>query len=333
MSKQVVQPERSNGSHLSLMSMWRAIKRNEIFGVFCILVGLCALLTLATDNFLTIDNLASVARAFSYVAIMAIGMTLVIITTGIDMSVGSIFAFAGVITAYCHAKLGMDLVTSIIIGIVSGAVLGLMNGFLINEINLPPFIATLGMMSVARGLSYAITGGFPINMPPAFNYIGQGVVFGVPLPVVYMVVLTIIFSIILNRTVFGRRVYAVGGSEEAAKISGIKVKRVKLLVYSLSGLLAAIAGLITTARLGVAQSTAGIGYELDVIAAVIIGGASFSGGKGTIYGAVLGAAIMGVLRNGLVLLNVSAYWQQTVIGLVIIIAVGADQLRHRKKSA
>lgn len=156
-------------------------------------------------------------------------------------------------------------------------------------------------------------------------------IFNIPYPIILMIVLAIIFTFILNKMIFGRHVYAVGGSEEASAISGIKVKRVKLAVYTISGFLSAIAGIIMTARLGVAQSTAGLGYELDVIAAVIIGGASFSGGKGTIVGAILGAAIMGVLRNGLVLLNVSAYWQQTVIGLVIIIAVTIDQLRYKKK--
>ncbi len=187
-------------------------------------------------------------------------------------------------------------------------------------------------MSVARGLSYAITSGFPISMPSSFNKLGQGMIFNIPYPIILMIVLAIIFTFILNKMIFGRHVYAVGGSEEASAISGIKVKRVKLAVYTISGFLSAIAGIIMTARLGVAQSTAGLGYELDVIAAVIIGGASFSGGKGTIVGAILGAAIMGVLRNGLVLLNVSAYWQQTVIGLVIIIAVTIDQLRYKKKS-
>lgn len=317
----------------TLFSRVRTYSKNETFGVVLILVGLCAVLTLANENFLTIDNLSSVTRAFSYIAIMAIGMTMVIITGGIDLSVGSIFAFAGVITAYSHSKMGVALPLAIIMGIVGGIACGLLNGLLINKSHLPPFIATLGMMSVARGLSYAITSGYPIPMPPEFNILGQGIVFSIPYPVIYMVVLGVIFSIALKNTVFGRRVYAVGGSEEASKISGISVENVKLLVYSLSGFLAAVSGIVTTARLGVAQSTAGMGYELDVIAAVIIGGTSMSGGKGTIFGTIIGAAIMGVLRNGLVLLDVSAYWQQTVIGLVIIVAVTVDQIRYKKKAA
>ncbi len=305
--------------------------KNESIGVLLIFLGLSTLLTIASPNFLTIDNLSSVTRSFSYVAIMAIGMTMVIITGGIDLSVGSIFAFASVITAACHTKFGINLSLSILIGVASGIVCGLINGALINWANLPSFIATLGMMSVARGLSYAITSGFPIQMPAQFNIIGQGFIFSIPYPAIYMIVLAILFSIVLNNTVFGRRIYAIGGSEEASRISGINVKRIKLIVYGISGFLSAFAGIVTTARLGVAQSTAGMGYELDVIAAVIIGGASLTGGKGTIFGTIIGAAIMGVLRNGLVLLDVSAYWQQTVIGLVIIIAVTVDQIRYRKQ--
>lgn len=307
--------------------------RSETFGVFIVFLGLCAILSLISDNFLTASNIFSVARAFSYVAIMAIGMTMVIITQGIDLSVGSIFGFAGVVTAFAFAKMGLSLPISIILGLIGGVTCGFMNGILITRANLPPFIATLGMLSVARGLSYAITSGFPIQMPKSYNVIGQGTLSGVPLPVIYMLILAVVFSVLLNRTVLGRRIYALGGNEEASRISGIDVNKIKLIVYSLSGLLSAIAGLVTMARLGVAQSTAGLGYEMDVIAAVIIGGASLSGGKGTIAGTIIGAALMGVLRNGLVLLNVSAYWQQTVIGLVIITAVTLDQLRYRREKA
>lgn len=331
---QDLQTAKTNNNTLpnTLLFKIRRYAKNETFGVLLILIGLCAVLTIASKNFLTIDNLSSVTRAFSYIAIMAIGMTVVIITGGIDLSVGSIFAFAGVITAYAYSKMGIPIPLAILLGIIGGILCGLANGVLINKANLPPFIASLGMMSVARGLSYAITSGYPIPMPPKFNILGQGVIFSIPYPVIYMIVLAVIFSVLLNNTVFGRRVYAVGGSEEASRISGINVERVKLVVYALSGFLAAISGIVTTARLGVAQSTAGLGYELDVIAAVIIGGASMSGGRGNIFGTILGAAIMGVLRNGLILLDVSAYWQQAVIGLVIIIAVTADQIRYKKKA-
>lgn len=305
--------------------------KSSSFGVFAILLFLSLILSLTTDRFLTSDNLFSVFRAFSFIALMAIGECMVIITAGIDLSVGSIFALAGIITAYAMVKWGLGIFIGIILGILTGAVFGLFNGVIITKVHLPPFIATLGTLSVARGLAYAITSGYTIaNFPNLFNFLGQGYIGPVPVPVIILLICAVIFSVFLSRTVVGRRIYAIGGNEEAARISGIKVENVKNLVYMLSGIMAALAGILTAARLGVAQSTAGLGYELDAIAAVIIGGASVSGGSGTVFGTIIGAAIMGVLRNGLVLLNVSAYWQQTVIGSVIILAVAMDQLRYRK---
>lgn len=313
----------------TLGSRLRHFTRAANFGVIMILVFLCLVLTIATRKFLTQQNLFSVMRAFSYVAIIAIGQCLVIITGGVDLSVGSVYGFAGLMTAFVLDRWGLPIPVGILLGMVVGTALGSANGFLITKAKIPPFIATLGMLSVARGLSYALTTGYPIRTSSSFSVIGQGHLWVVPLPVVYMIVLAVIFSVFLNRTVIGRRIRAIGGNEEASKVSGININGVKMVVYSLCGLLAGISGITTTARLGVAQSTSGMGYELDVIAAVIIGGASLSGGKGTILGAVLGAAIMGVLRNGLILLNVSAYWQQTVLGFVVILAIAADQLRKR----
>lgn len=305
------------------------LTKNSSFGVLVILIVLSAAIAVANPKFLTQQNLFSVMRAFSYIAIIAIGQTLVIISGGVDLSVGSIYGFSGLITAFLVYRLGLNLPLGILAGLVTGSLLGLANGLMITKIRIPPFIATLGMLSVARGLSYALTTGFPIRTETAFNRIGQGYLWVVPLPVVYMIVLAILFSVFLGRTIIGRRIYAIGGNEEATKVSGVNVHRVKIIVYCLCGLLAAISGIVTTSRLGVAQSTSGIGYELDVIAAVIIGGASLSGGKGTTLGAILGAAIMGVLRNGLILLNVSAYWQQSVLGFVILVAIAADQLRKK----
>jgi ribose transport system permease protein len=313
----------------SPMSKFRRISKNPNFGVFMILFVLCVLLSTASDKFFTQQNLFSVMRAFSYIAIIAIGQCLVIISGGVDLSVGSVYGFSGLMTAFLMKKAGFAIPFAIAGGLTVGCALGMANGLLITKVRIPPFIATLGMLSVTRGLSYALTTGYPIRTGKIFNMIGQGYLWIIPLPVVYMVVLAIIFTIFLNRTVTGRRIRAIGGNEEAAKVSGINVSNVKVVVYSLCGLLSAVAGIATTARLGVAQSTSGMGYELDAIAAVIIGGASLSGGKGTILGAVLGAAIMGVLKNGLILLNVSAYWQQTVLGLVVILAIAADQFRKR----
>lgn len=309
----------------------RKIIKKKNFSVIIILLVLSLLLSVATDNFLTQKNIFSVMRAFSYIAIIAIGQCFVIISAGVDLSVGSVFGFVGLCTAFMIQNLGFDPVLAIVLGIMVGTAVGGLNGVLITVLRIPPFIATLGMLSVARGLAYALTTGYPIRTPTEFNAIGQGYLWIIPLPVVYMGAAVIIFTFILEKTVFGRRVFAIGGNEEAAAISGINVKRIKLFVYALSGMLAGVSGIITTARLGVAQSTSGTGYELDVIAAVIIGGASLSGGKGTVLGAMLGAAIMGVLRNGLILLNVSPYWQQTVIGIVILTAIAADQLSKREK--
>jgi ribose transport system permease protein len=308
----------------------KGIVKKKNFSVTIILLVLSLLLSITTDNFLTQKNIFSVMRAFSYIAIIAIGECFVIISAGVDLSVGSIFGFVGLCTAFMIQSLGFDPALAIVLGIFVGTAVGGLNGVLITLLRIPPFIATLGMLSVARGLAYALTTGYPIRTPTEFNAIGQGYLWIIPLPVVYMLVAVVIFTFILEMTVFGRRVFAIGGNEEAAAISGINVKRIKLIVYALSGMMAGLSGIITTARLGVAQSTSGVGYELDVIAAVIIGGASLSGGKGTVVGAMLGAAIMGVLRNGLILLNVSPYWQQTVIGVVILTAIAADQLSKRE---
>lgn len=303
------------------------IARSQVIGVFGILMGLYILLWIACPTtFPTADNFFSVARQFSYIAVTAIGELMVIITGGIDLSVGSIMGFGAILTGF-FMKSGCPIPLAIIIGIIGGGVLGFFNSLFITKIKLPPFIATLGMLSIGRGLAYAITQGYTVSVPPFFAFLGQGYWGPIPFPVIYMVVLAIIFAIFLGRTVIGRRIYALGGNEEAAKVSGINISRMKVFVYVACGMLAAIGGIICSARLGVAQSTLALGYELDVIAAVYIGGASTTGGSGTVLGTILGAAIMGIIRNGLVLLNVSPYWVQTAIGSVIVIAVGFDRLR------
>jgi ribose transport system permease protein len=309
-------------------------RKSSVFGIIIILAFMSAALSVSTSEFLTSDNLLSVFRQFSFIGIMAIGQVMVIVTGGIDLSVGSVFAFAGVTSAFAMAKMGLGVPVGLLVGVVSGLAFGLLNGVFITRLKLPPFIATLGTLSIARGLSYALTGGFPIpDLPPAFKFIGQGYIGIIPFPVILLVLLGILFTFFMDRTVLGRRIYATGSNEEAARVSGVNTRAIKIIVYSLSGILAGVAGMATAARLGVAQSTAGSGYELDCIAAVIIGGTSVTGGVGTVFGALLGAAIMGVLKNGLILLSVSAYWQQTVIGTVIIIAVTFDLLRQRSRMA
>jgi ribose transport system permease protein len=317
----------------SLGAIFSKAKNSTSFGIIIILVVMCLALTIAVGRiFLSADNLVSVIRQFSFIAIMAIGECVVIMTGGIDLSVGSVFAFSSVIGCMAMTKLNMGIAGGLLTGLLVGAAFGLLNGLFITKLKLPPFISTLGTMSIARGLAFGVTGGFPVsNLPDAFKFIGQGYVGPVPAPVIILIALTIVFGIFLHKAIVGRRIYAIGGNEEAARLSGVRVERIKVLVYTLCGLLAGLSGLMTAGRLGVAQSTAGNGYEMDAIAAVIIGGASLSGGVGNIAGPVLGAAIMQVLRNGLVLTGVSAYWQQAVIGIVIIIAVAFDKLRQTKK--
>jgi ribose transport system permease protein len=306
------------------------IYKSPVFGIAAILLLMCLGLTFSTNKFLTQTNIISVIRQFSFISIMAIGECIVIITGGIDLSVGSVFAFSSVLSAMSLSA-GMPVGVALVIGVLSGLTIGYINGIFITKVGLPPFIATLGMMSVTRGLAYAVTAGFPINIKsPSFSYIGQGYIGIVPVPVVLLIVIAIVATVFLNKIVLGRQIYALGGNEEGSRVSGINVMHVKRVVFSISGGLAAVAGIATAARLGVAQSTAGMGYELDAIAAVIIGGASVKGGSGTVAGTILGAAIMGVLRNALVLLSVSAYWQQAIIGCVILLAVSLDQLRNRK---
>jgi len=313
----------------------RRIFGAQEFGIFLVLIVMGLFLTLWTDNFLTSRNLFNVMRAFSWIAISACGEILVIITAGIDLSVGSTMALAG-LTAALALTAGWPVWAAIVIGLLTGVVIGLINGSLISKANLPPFIATLGMMSIARGLCYGLTNGQPVRgFPDNFNFFGQYDLpvgsFMVPMPVIFMLILAIIMSIFLSRTVWGYRIYAVGGNEQATALSGISTGRVKILVYTLCGFLTAIGGLLMTARLGVAAPTAALGYELDIIAAVVIGGTSLMGGEGTILGVLIGAAIMQVLRNGLVLLGFPAYWQPVAIGLVIIIAIVLDQLRKRRR--
>jgi ribose transport system permease protein len=309
------------------------------FGVFLILLGLCTLLGIfRREAFLSVENLSYVARAFSFIAIMAFGECMVIITAGIDLSIGSVFGLSAVCSAIAMKYLlaAEILATNSLLlailcfatGMIVGALLGCMNALFITKTKMPPFIATLGMLSIARGLAEAVTVGWPIQVTsPAFRYLGQGFIGFVPVPVIIMILLAIATTFFLRKTIVGRYIFAIGSNEEAARLSGINVHRVKFLVYALSSLFAGVGGMLLIARLGVAQSSAGFGYELDGIAAVVIGGASLMGGEGSILGVVLGAAIMGVIRNGLVLLNVSAYWQKAAIGAVLIAAIVLDQLR------
>ncbi|MBP2625769.1 MAG: ribose transporter permease [Firmicutes bacterium] len=290
-----------------------------------ILLGIA--LTLLSDRFLTINNLLNVTRQVSINAIISVGMTLVILTGGIDLSVGSIIALAGSITAGLLVS-GQSILPAILTGMVVGGVLGLMNGLLITRAGIPPFIATLGTMTVARGLTLVYTDGRPITgMEEGFRFLGGGYISGIPVPVIVMVFIFVSAYIMLKKTRLGRYIYAIGGNEEAARLSGINTKKILLSVYILAGLLAGFSGIIMASRLNSAQPTAGVGFELDAIAAVVLGGTSLSGGVGTIGGTLIGALIIGILDNGLNLLNVSSFYQQIAKGLVILLAVFLDKKR------
>lgn len=303
-----------------------------------------ALLVLAlsflSDNFLTPDNGFNILRQISVNLCLSIGMTLVIVSGGIDLSVGAILALGGAVAAgllkngLAIPPLGIALAFStfgaILAGIGVGAGLGWFNGFVITRFKLPPFVATLGMLSIARGLTMLWTGGFPITgLGEGFGVIGTGDFLGVPMPVWIMVGLALIFVVVTRKARFGRHLYAVGGNERAAHLTGLRVDRVKIAVYTLAGALSGVAGLIVTSRLDSAQPNAGLGYELDSIAAVVIGGTSLSGGRGTVMGTVLGCLIIGVLNNGLFLLNVSPFWQQVIKGGVILLAVAVDKMNAK----
>jgi len=314
---------------------WRNVIGRPEFGVFLILLVMSAGLSVYTDTFLTSTNIFNILRAFSWIAISAFGQSMAIITNGIDLSVGSVMGLSGLATAMLLAQ-GVNVPVAVLGGLLTGLIAGLLNGLMITKGKLPPFIATLGMLLMARGLCYGLTGGWPVrDLPQTFRNLGQYDVpiagMGVPLPLIFLLVTGVIMSIFLGRTVWGYRIYALGGNETATALSGINTNRVKLMVYSLGGFLTAIGGVLMTARLGVASPTAASGYELDVIAAAVVGGTSMRGGEGTILGVLIGAAIMQVLRNGLVLMGVSAYWLQAVQGLVIVVAIMLDQLRRRER--
>lgn len=295
------------------------------------LILMSVILTILSPNFLTTDNLISVALQTAIIAILAIGQSYVIITSGIDLSVGSVLALSGVVTAQLLVS-GLPVPLAILIGVLVGALLGIINGIILTKGNLPPFIVTLGMMGVARGLALVLTDGLPVSgLPKEFTMLGNERLFFIPIPVIFLIIVGIIAHFVLSRTVFGRYVYSIGSNEEATKLSGINVNFHKIIIYGISGLAAGLGGVLMAARLVSAQPTAGMSYELDAIAAVVIGGASLMGGVGTITGTIIGAFIMGVLRNGLNLLNVSPFWQQIAIGVVIVLAVYIDQIKRKNK--
>jgi ribose transport system permease protein len=316
------------------------IFRAREMSVLVALAALVVIMSLASPYFLEPQNIFNVLRNMSTISIVAIGMTMVIITGGIDLSVGSVLALSAMLTARVMVQFGADPWLALLVGLSVGALAGGTNGLIITKVQVNPFITTLGMMSVARGLTYLVASGVKStvasNIPmrnEALGFLGAGYVGPVPFPVIEMVILVVLASLFLANTVLGRQIYGIGSNEQAARLSGVDVDRVRLFCYTLTGMLAAYAGVMTAGLLSTAATNAGIGMELDVIAAAVIGGASLAGGEGTVYGAVIGAAIMAVLRNAFVLLGLPVYLQTVSIGVVIVLAVALDRLRRRGQTA
>ncbi|CRK76715.1 Ribose transport system permease protein RbsC [Nereida ignava] len=298
-------------------------------GILLVLLALVVFMVIAAPNFTRVDNILNILRAISINAILAAGMTFVILTAGIDLSVGSIVAVSGVVSVLA-AVAGVPAPLAILLGMAAGAACGMVNGMLSAYLALAPFIVTLGTMTFLRGLAYTLTEGKPVvSSTLSFKALGSGYWLGIPIPVYIMAAVYLISWFVLERTTFGRHVYAVGGNPTAARLAGVKVKRVTATVYVIAGVCAGIAGLIFSARVISAQPTAGQGYELDAIAAVVLGGTSLMGGRGRILGTLIGAAILGVLTTGLILLNVPFFTQLLVKGAVIIFAVAIDSLKQR----
>lgn len=315
-----------------------AIKK---YAILLILIGFMVILAIVTGGtFLRSQNLINVVVQVAPIGIVALGMMFAIITKGIDLSVGSTVALVAVVSASLAQVQSdtsmfpglppMPIFVSIIVGLLVGAIVGAIVGTLVAYFRIPPFVATLGMMTAARGLANIYTGGRPVsNLADGFNWLGQGAILGIPVPMIIFLLVAVIIWVVLNRTRFGRHTYAIGGNEQAARVSGISIGKVQFLIYTLIGLLAGLAGMILAARIGSGQPTLGVMLELDAITAAVIGGVSFNGGIGVVWGVVVGALIIGVINNGLDLMNVSPFMQMVVKGAIIVIAVIIDERKNR----
>ncbi len=300
-------------------------------GIIGVLVIMCVIVTIATDKFLTTNNIISVLRQISINTYIALGMTLIIILGHIDLSVGAIVAMSGTLTVGFIVTQGLPIGPSIIVGLMLGTIAGILSGAIVSVFRVPAFIITMAMMNVCNGIAYVYSGGQSTRITDEFFVaIGNGYIFDrIPLPVVYMTILIIVISFVLGKTKFGTYVYAIGGNREAARLSGVPIKKVEIIVFTLSGLLSAFAGLVLCSRMYSGQPSVGDGYELDAIASCVLGGTSMSGGKGRISGTVFGAMVIGIISNGLNLIGVSSYWQLIVKGLIIACAVLLDSQKGR----
>ena len=307
----------------------------ENLGIIVAFLVLCVFLSVfpkTSGSFFTRQNIFNVLRQISTNLFLACGMTMVIILGGIDLSVGSIIALSGCISAGCVARYNLPLPIALLMGLLVGLLVGMFNGAVISKTTIPAFIVTLATMNTAKGLAYVYTGGSPVRVvTKEWQFLGAGYVGIFPTPVVILVIVLIITAIIMNKTKMGRHMYAVGGNQQAAEFSGIKVEKVKFFVHAFSGLMAGLAGIVLASRMYSGQPTAGDGAEMDAIAAVVVGGTSMAGGSGKIGGTIIGGLIIGVLNNGLNLLNVNSFWQYVVKGVVILLAVFLDYFRNKGK--
>ena len=307
----------------------------ENLGIIVAFLVLCVFLSVfpkTSGSFFTRQNIFNVLRQISTNLFLACGMTMVIILGGIDLSVGSIIALSGCISAGCVARYNLPLPIALLMGLLVGLLVGMFNGAVISKTTIPAFIVTLATMNIAKGLAYVYTGGSPVRVvTKEWQFLGAGYVGIFPTPVVILVIVLIITAIIMNKTKMGRHMYAVGGNQQAAEFSGIKVEKVKFIVHAFSGLMAGLAGIVLASRMYSGQPTAGDGAEMDAIAAVVVGGTSMAGGSGKIGGTIIGGLIIGVLNNGLNLLNVNSFWQYVVKGVVILLAVFLDYFRNKGK--
>ena len=306
------------------------IVKNNV-GILSVLVLLCVIVSIATSKFLKPNNLISVLRQISINAYIALGMTLIIILGHIDLSVGAIVAMSGTLTVGFIVTQGLPIPVAILLGILLGMVAGLISGMIVTYFRVPAFIITMAMMNVCSGVAYVYSGGQATRInDDFFSAIGTGYLFNtIPLPVVYMIILIIVISFLLGKTKFGTYIYAIGGNREAARLSGVPIKKVEIAVFTISGVLSAFAGLVLCSRMYSGQPSVGSGYELDAIAACVLGGTSMSGGKGRISGTIFGAMVIGVISNGLNLIGVSSYWQLIVKGLIIACAVLLDSQKGK----
>jgi ribose transport system permease protein len=306
----------------------------EKHGILLVLVVLVVFFSATTDAFLKTENLMNVTRQVAMLGISAVGMTLVILTAGIDLSVGSLMSLVNIVCAILMVKAGIHPAAAVLISLVLSGLVGLANGLIITKIKIPPLIATLGMMTALRGMSYVLCDGVPIwGFPDGFRVLGQGYIGIVPIPVIIMFLVFALGWVFLHKTAYGRYVYGIGGNEEASRLSGIRVQRIKCLVYILSGLLTGIAAIIMLSRLNTGQPKIGLGFELQVITAVVLGGVSIFGGQGRLVGVLIGVMIMGVLSNGMIILDVSEYYQQIIRGVVLLSAVAFDNWSTKSRTS